>query len=306
MDLGTNRRASAGKTTGRRLRPVAAPARPDAGARLRWAGLPPNPPECPAGPPPPLPSRPPKLDSPLPPSRSPRPIQAGAPSRDGSEKRISQMNLVFGESTVGREERHHRPHAKRHTCGVRFQAGLLTHRSQRFRRPSHHKKQQWPIAVLKHSLLTVARPCGNSTRFPFHSQDCREHLALTSANASKPVSPGQFSHGEASPTAKLSGTRGIFWQGGAGAAGSHLRDAAFAPLRIDCGLRPCLCKLSRMAKADAVAGTPVWRRRNYLPPPTRLNDYAKYSMGLRPRLSAAAASPLVSKPWVPGARGENT
>jgi len=160
--------------------------------------------------------------------------------------------------------------------------------------------------VLKHSLLTVARPCGNSTRFPFHSQDCREHLALTSANASKPVSPGQFSHGEASLTAKLSGTRGIFWQGGAGAAGSHLRDAAFAPLRIDCGLRPCLCKLSRMAKADAVAGTPVWRRRNYLPPPTRLNDYAKYSMGLRPRLSAAAASPLVSKPWVPGARGENT
>ena len=113
-------------------------------------------------------------------------------------------------------------------------------------------KQQWPISVLKRSLLTVARPCGNSTRFPFHSQDCREHLALTSANASKPVSPGQFSHGEAPPTAKLSGTRGIFWQGGAGAAGSHLRDAAFAPLRLACGLRTCLCKPSRMAKADAV------------------------------------------------------
>ena len=58
------------------------------------------------------------------------------------------------------------------------------------------RKQQWPIAVLKHSLLTVARPCGNCTRFPFHSHDCREHLALTAADASKWESPGQFSEGE--------------------------------------------------------------------------------------------------------------
>ena len=85
----------------------------------------------------------------------------------------------------GKEERHHRSHAKRHIRGARSQAGLLTRRSRRFRRPSRYRMQQWPIAVLKHSLLTVARPCGNCTRFPFHSQDCREHLALTAANASK-------------------------------------------------------------------------------------------------------------------------
>ena len=58
------------------------------------------------------------------------------------------------------------------------------------------RKQQWPIAVLKHSLLTVARPCGNCTRFPFHSHDCREHLTLTVADASKRESRGQFSEGE--------------------------------------------------------------------------------------------------------------
>jgi len=109
----------------------------------------------------------------------------------------------------GEEERHHRSHAKRHIRGARSQAGLLTRRSRRFRRPSRYRQKQWPIAVLKHSLLTVARPCGNCTRFPFHSQDCREHLALTAANASKPVSPGQLSEGEVPPAAKRPGTCGV-------------------------------------------------------------------------------------------------
>ena len=126
------------------------------------------------------------------------------------------------------------------------------------------RKQQWPIAVLKHSLLTVARPCGNCTRFPFHSHDCREHLALTAADASKWESPGQFSEGE---TARA--VRRVFGE------------AVRVPLIVIYGAG-CLpptgstagCALSRQAKADAVGGSSRPRRKYLTLRSDRCYDFA--------------------------------
>ena len=132
--------------------------------------------------------------------------------------------------------------------------------------------------MLKHSLLTVARPCGSSTRFPFHSHDCREHLALTVADASKWKCQGQFSEGEAAcalrrifgeavrvpvPPAVIYGARCLPPTGStAGFAlvsptppqgGSDTR-ASYAGLKNHSPLEGESQKPSRMAKADAVGG----------------------------------------------------
>ncbi len=53
-----------------------------------------------------------------------------------------------------------------------------------------------------------------------------------------------------------------------------------------------VCRIFSWAPIPVFQFSPAYARRYLLPPPTRLGVGASFSMGLRPRLSAAAASPL--------------
>ena len=96
--------------------------------------------------------------------------------------------------------------------------------------------------------------------------------------------------------------RGLAPQPGGSASTPHrisLRLSARLPLEGgvtpgSAGVPPAFCPCRRFRPRLRTCA-----RGQVLSPPSRLNSYAKLSMGLRPRLSAAVASPLHSNPGRP-------
>src|SRR5262252_3959425 len=81
-----------------------------------------------------------------------------------------------------------RPSAERGASAIP-EAGLLTHRSSRF--GYLPVPERTVVFVADRSLFTVARPCGNLTRFPFHmplpagtSEELSLHNLIVISNSS--------------------------------------------------------------------------------------------------------------------------